>query len=190
MEGSAATAPSPGRRPACARPLAGRRGGRRTARDDRLCDLIEAIGGDRDHAAFTELFRQLASSVKNLLQCRGASWAVAEELMQETMLSVWRHAATFDRRRASVSTWVLTIAGNKQLDLVRGERRLREETWQPPDPAPPDGEQVLHAKQSGQILHCAIQTLSRDRSWWSGRRSPRPNPTARSPWSRPCRSGP
>ena len=164
MEGSAQTAPSAGR-PLGARPLAGRRNERWTSRDDHLDALMEAVGEARDHAAFTELFHHLAPRVNRLLLHRGMNWALAEEVTQETMLSVWRHAAAFDRTKATVSTWVLTIARHKQIDQMRAVRRLSEAVWQPSEPdlsaAPPDGEQVLHSKQSAAILHRAIGTLPR-----------------------------
>ena len=155
-----------GRRPPCAQPVAGRRGDQTTSRNDHLCDLMAAIGSDRDDAAFTELFHDLAPRVRRLLVCRGASLALAEELTQETMLSVWRHAASFDRRRASVATWVFTIARNKQLDLPRGGSRLNEAVQEPPEPAwsatPPDAEEILHSKQSGELLHNALMGLPRE----------------------------
>ena len=127
----------------------------------RLCDLMETIGADRDHAAFTELFQDLAPRVRRLLVHRGVSWPVAEELTQETMLAVWRHAAMFDRRRASVPTWVLTIARNKQLDLPRAAQAAWALQLQLPAAAP-DGEEILRSKQSGEILHHAIGALPRE----------------------------
>ena len=54
------------------------------------------------------------------------NWALAEEVTQETMLSVWRHAEAFDRTKATVSTWVLTIARHKQIDQMRAVRRLTD----------------------------------------------------------------
>ena len=141
------------------------RGDGRSSLETRLSDLVEAIGGRRDQAAFTELFDQLAPRVKRLLVRRGASFTIAEDLTQETMLSVWRHAATFDRRRASVSTWVLTIARNKQIDLVRGQRRLHDAGREPLEPessaTEPDCEQILLARQSAEIVHHAIRSLPR-----------------------------
>ena len=124
------------------------------------------IGADRDHAAFTALFDHMAPRIRRLLVHRGLSWPLAEELTQETMLAVWRHAAAFDRRRASVWTWVGTIARNKQIDHSRGVRRLHAAMWEPQEPdlpaAAPDGEQVLHSRQSGDILHHAIKRLPQE----------------------------
>lgn len=138
----------------------------RAASEERLCDLLEAISGDRDNAAFTELFHHLAPRVRGVLMRRGASWTVADELTQETMLSVWRYAATFDRRRASVLTWVLTIARNKQIDLVRRASPLNGAAMAWPErersAAQADLEQTLHSKQSGQILQHAIKALPRE----------------------------
>jgi RNA polymerase sigma-70 factor (ECF subfamily) len=137
----------------------------RTANDAYLCDLVRAIGEERDHQAFTELFHRLAPQVRRLLLHYGLSWPLAEELTQETMLSVWRHAATFDRRRASVVTWILTIARNKQIDHLRAAGRRQEVAWEPLEPvtsaAEPDGEQALHVKQSGALVNRAIKTLPR-----------------------------
>jgi RNA polymerase sigma-70 factor, ECF subfamily len=127
---------------------------------------VETIGEARDHAAFAELFHHLAPRIRRLLRQRGMSWALAEELTQETMLSVWRRASIFERKRASVWTWVVTIARNKQIDHIRGARRLSEAAWEPPEldlsAASPDGEQILHSKQSGEILHRAIKTLAQE----------------------------
>lgn len=148
-----------------ARPRRARGDGRAVA-ETRPCDLLEAVGSDRNHAAFTELFHLLAPRVKRVLVRRGASSALAEELTQETMMAVWRHAATFDRRRASALTWVLTIARNKQLDLVRRVTRFNgkelAQAKREPSAAQPDLEQILHAKQSSRILQDAITVLPRE----------------------------
>jgi RNA polymerase sigma-70 factor (ECF subfamily) len=39
------------------------------------------------------------------------------------MIMVWRRAATFDPARSSAGTWIFTIARNKHIDALRGERR-------------------------------------------------------------------
>ena len=46
----------------------------------------------------------------------------AEDVAQEAFVRAWRHAAIFDARRASVSTWLLTITRNLAIDAVRVER--------------------------------------------------------------------
>jgi RNA polymerase sigma-70 factor (ECF subfamily) len=83
-----------------------------------LATLLGAVAqGDR--AAFATLFRALAPRVKGFLVRSGASPPEAEELAQETLVLVWRKAASYDPGRASVATWVFTIARNLWIDQVR-----------------------------------------------------------------------
>lgn len=48
--------------------------------------------------------------------------ALSQDVAQEAFLRVWRHAVVFDRRRAGVSTWVLTITRNLAVDALRLRR--------------------------------------------------------------------
>jgi RNA polymerase sigma-70 factor (ECF subfamily) len=65
----------------------------------------------------------------------GTEPAQAEELAQDVMLTVWRKAHSFDRRQASVSTWLFTIARNRRIDILRREKRP-EFDWDDPLLAP------------------------------------------------------
>jgi RNA polymerase sigma-70 factor (ECF subfamily) len=87
-----------------------------------LCTWIEAVARSQDRAAFAELFAHFGPRVKGYLMRLGASAAVAEDLAQEAMLTLWRKAALFDPAKASASTWVFTIARNLRIDAIRRER--------------------------------------------------------------------
>lgn len=65
---------------------------------------------------------------------------MAEDLVQDVFLSVWRNAGSFDPSRASFSTWVYRITRNRATDLIR-RRKARVRTVdgdQPPEPESPD----------------------------------------------------
>jgi RNA polymerase sigma-70 factor (ECF subfamily) len=49
---------------------------------------------------------------------------VAEDVAQEAMIRVWKHAPVFDPRRGSVSSWVLTITRNLAIDALRLRRAV------------------------------------------------------------------
>src|SRR6201999_3494859 len=51
---------------------------------------------------------------------------VAEDVVQEAFLSLWRSGARYDRSRGSVRTWVLGIVHNRAVDALR--RNLRHDT--------------------------------------------------------------
>src|SRR5439155_17293105 len=48
--------------------------------------------------------------------------AVAEDVAQEALLRAWRHAGSFDSRRGSVATWVLSIVRHLAIDTLRMRR--------------------------------------------------------------------
>src|ERR1700691_2237264 len=50
--------------------------------------------------------------------------SVSEEVAQEALIRVWRHAPVFDARRGSVTSWVLTITRNLTIDALRMRRAV------------------------------------------------------------------
>jgi RNA polymerase sigma-70 factor (ECF subfamily) len=83
---------------------------------------LALIGADQDRRLFAELFNHFAPRIKAYgLSTQGipGTGAFAEELVQETMIRVWRRAATFDAAKASATTWIFTIARNARIDLLR-----------------------------------------------------------------------
>jgi len=82
-------------------------------------DCLEAIARHQDRAAFQRLFAYFAPRVKGFVMRGGADADTAQEVAQETLILVWRKAASFDRSRASAATWIFTIARNKRIDLLR-----------------------------------------------------------------------
>ncbi|MGV3633232.1 MAG: sigma-70 family RNA polymerase sigma factor [Pseudorhodoplanes sp.] len=84
---------------------------------------IVAIATSRDREAFAKLFDHYAPKLKAFLMRRGATAEIAEDLVQDVLLKVWRKAAQFDPARASASAWIYSMARNVRIDLVRRERR-------------------------------------------------------------------
>jgi RNA polymerase sigma-70 factor (ECF subfamily) len=82
--------------------------------------LVRVAAGDR--TAFAALFGKYAPKVKGYLMRLGATGAVAEDLAQDAMVSVWRRAASFDRAKAKGSTWIFVIARNAWIDRLRREK--------------------------------------------------------------------
>ncbi len=124
-------------------------------------DLIEAIAGSQDKAAFQQLFEHFAPRLKSYLLRLGADAAMAEDVAQEAMVMVWRKAASFDRRQAGASTWIFTIARNKRIDRLRRERRPELD---PDDPglvpaAEPAPDRSLQDGQARQRIAAAMKAL-------------------------------
>ncbi len=93
------------------------------AKDQELTSLINLIATRKDKIAFSSLFKLVGPRIKGYLMKLGSNDIVAEDLLQEVMLTVWRKSETFDRNKAAVSTWLFTIARNKRIDMLRKEIR-------------------------------------------------------------------
>ncbi len=88
----------------------------------RFADLLVLVAERQDRPAFSELFEYYAPRVKSYLMRLGADNAQAEEIAQDVMVTVWRKAGLFDRRQASVSTWIFRVARNRRIDVFRRTR--------------------------------------------------------------------
>jgi RNA polymerase sigma factor (sigma-70 family) len=110
-------------------------------------DAAESVGiGDEellvriragDDGAFRELFARYAS-LANALAFRLVRQAqVAEEIVQEAFLAVWRSPQRYDRSRGSVRAWLLGTVHHRAVDAVRREesQRRRADRMASADPA-------------------------------------------------------
>lgn len=100
--------------------------------------LLVRVGSQQDRQAFQRLFEHFAPMVKSyVLQAQNVFGpALADELVQDVMVKVWRRASSFDPEKASASTWIFTIARNSRIDLIRREQKLAsplsaDDIWEP-----------------------------------------------------------
>ena len=127
--------------------------------NDAFVALVAAIRDRQDRKAFAALFSHFAPRVKAFLMKSGANEGLAEECTQEVMATLWTKAHMFDPSRASVSTWVFTIARNRKIDALRRMKRPEPEDlpWGPE--AEPDQAEVVTLKQESEKLAAAIADL-------------------------------
>ena len=85
-------------------------------------DLLRRISVSRDREAFAQLFDLFAPKVKSFMMRKGTSSEMAEDLVQETMITVWSKAALYSPERGGVATWIFTIARNLRIDRLRREK--------------------------------------------------------------------
>jgi RNA polymerase sigma factor (sigma-70 family) len=82
--------------------------------------LSGLAAGDADAA--TAFVRRFQARVYGLVLTIVRDERTAEDVAQETFVRAWRHAHTYDPRRGRVATWILTIARNLAIDVVRVKR--------------------------------------------------------------------
>jgi RNA polymerase sigma-70 factor (ECF subfamily) len=87
----------------------------RVLADEELMRLV--YGGQA--AAFEVIYDRHADAAFSLAYRMCGQRALAEDVVQETFLSLWRSGARYDRGRGSVRTWVLGVVHNRAIDALR-----------------------------------------------------------------------
>jgi len=138
--------------------------------EDTDLEDVEALGlaarGDRE--AFAKIVSRHQAAVYRLALALTPSASLAEDVLQETFISAYRHAASF-RGESSVRTWLMTIARNAASRIYR--RRVgepmehlslhelgQEAGWGTTD----DPERLVAASERRHALREALETLSED----------------------------
>lgn len=128
-------------------------------RDPDWAGLVMQVRDGRDRAAFGLLFAHFAPRIKGFLIKAGADAGLAEECAQDVMATLWHKAAQFDPNRASVATWVFTIARSRRIDMLRRAKRpMPQELPWGPEPEP-DQADVLALQQDTATLSAALADL-------------------------------
>ncbi|WP_431769409.1 sigma-70 family RNA polymerase sigma factor [Vibrio sinus] len=99
-----------------------------------LAKWLEQVAQHRDKQAFTQLFQFFAPKVNRFGFSKLGSQASANELVQETLTSVWKKAHLFDSSKGSATTWVYTVMRNACFDMLRKmkakpEQNLADDIW-------------------------------------------------------------
>ena len=111
-----------------------------------LAQLLARTGmGDR--AAFAGLYERTSGHLFAVLLCIQRDRALAEDLLQEVYVSVWKAAAGFDAARSQPMTWLTHIARHRAIDSLR-----RSQTQPRTESLHADGDGDSDSDDSGALL--------------------------------------
>ena len=127
--------------------------------DPDLALLSRIATGDQE--AIEELYRRHSRVLLGQLQLMVDQPALAEEVLQDTMLAVWKGARTF-RGGSRVRTWLLGIARRQARDRMRRQRPIPvadSELAERPSPNP-GPEAIAVERAEGRRMVAALSTLT------------------------------
>lgn len=91
------------------------------AHDRELVDRVRR----KDEDAFRSLFARYAPAAKSLALRVVRQTHLAEEIVQEAFLAIWRSPERFDRSKGSVRSWLMSTVHNRGVDAIRREESQR-----------------------------------------------------------------
>jgi RNA polymerase sigma factor (sigma-70 family) len=121
-------------------------------------ELVRKLG-EADGAALSQLYQRFGRPCYSLARRICADEGLAEDVVQEVFLTLWRDPTRFDPSRGSFATWLLTLIHHKAVDAVRRESTIRRrmvaapeagEDWSP-NPVPGADQAAMARVAAGQV---------------------------------------
>ena len=126
-----------------------------------------ALVYEGDTRAFEVIFDRHAAVAFSLAYRMCGRRPLAEEIVQEAFMSLWRSTARYDRTRGSVRSWVLRVVHNRAIDAFR--RELPSASHDVPDdrmsevlPARERTDEEVERRTEARLVRTALQDLPRD----------------------------
>ena len=122
-------------------------------RDGQLVELVARKDANALEALYDRYGRAAYSLARRIL----TEETLAQDVVQEVFLSLWRNADRFDAGRGTVATYVLSMTHHRAVDVVRREEHLRR--WRTsdqglelePDPKPGVEDQVETSERRAEV---------------------------------------
>jgi RNA polymerase sigma-70 factor (ECF subfamily) len=131
--------------------------------DEELMVLVRRA----DPRAFALVYDRHSSAAFGLAYRMVGTRGLAEDVVQDAFLALWRGAARYDAARGSVRSWVLSIVHNRAIDalrrtLVHERRRASDEGLERTVPADERTETEVVRNDDARFVRAALDTLPPD----------------------------
>jgi RNA polymerase sigma-70 factor (ECF subfamily) len=137
----------------------------RTLADEDLMQLVRRS----DPRAFEVVYERHSGAAFSLAYRMVGRGNVAEDVVQEAFLSIWRSGARYERARGSVRTWVLGIVHHRAIDQLRrssvhDKRRASDEGLEESAESGERTDTEAVRREEAASIRSAIQTLPAEQS--------------------------
>jgi RNA polymerase sigma-70 factor, ECF subfamily len=131
-------------------------------------DLMQLVR-ENDSAAFAVVYERHTDAAFSLAFRMCGKRGIAEDVVQEAFLSLWRSSSRYDRTRGSVRTWVLGIVHNRAIDalrraVVQDRGKISDEGIEEHLEAPERTDQEVSRRDEAREIRAALGDLPPDQS--------------------------
>jgi RNA polymerase sigma-70 factor (ECF subfamily) len=88
--------------------------------------LLLAAASSKDQRAFAVMYARHAPSLLLFTRSIIRDYALAEDVVQEVFIDVWRNHTRFDESRSSFRSWLRTLAHRRAVDRIRSVEAARQ----------------------------------------------------------------
>jgi RNA polymerase sigma-70 factor (ECF subfamily) len=118
-----------------------------------------ARAGIGDKAAFATLYDTTKSKLFAVALRIVRERHLAEEVLQDSFVNIWNHAASYATAKAAPMTWMTAVVRNRSLDLVRRPHLETQDeddffTLNFEDNAPGPGDALVAARDEAEVARC------------------------------------
>jgi RNA polymerase sigma-70 factor (ECF subfamily) len=126
-------------------------------------DLMQLVS-ESEPAAFEVVYERHANAAFSLAYRMCGTRPLAEDVVQEAFVSMWRSGGRYDRRRGSVRTWLLGIVHNRAIDALRrntvhDRRRASDEGIEERFAAPERTDSEVARRDEAREIRAALRSL-------------------------------
>jgi RNA polymerase sigma-70 factor (ECF subfamily) len=137
----------------------------RSLADEDLMQLVRRS----DPRAFEVVYERHSGAAFSLAYRMVGRGNVAEDVVQEAFLSIWRSGARYERARGSVRTWVLGIVHHRAIDQLRrssvhSKRRASDEGIEERVEAPERTDTEVARREEAETIRSALEALPAEQS--------------------------
>jgi RNA polymerase sigma-70 factor, ECF subfamily len=123
-----------------------------------------ALVHDGDARAFAVIFDRHADSAFSLAYRMCGRRSMAEDVVQDAFLSLWRSGSRYDQQRGSVRSWVLSVVRNRAIDAfrrdtVRTGKDVADEGISERMPAGERTDEEAERRETADQIHLALEEL-------------------------------
>lgn len=108
-----------------------------------------------DNAAFAELYDRYSAVALGIAWKIGSDRTIAEDVVQEAFLSVWRRPGLYNPEKGSVSSYLFGAVHHKAVDAIRHEESVKRR-----EQASSDG---IETSSGDEVVEAADLSLRRDK---------------------------
>ena len=83
-------------------------------------ELVAALR-QKDNQAFSYLYEHYAGALYGVIKQIVADAELSNDVLQETLVNIWRRIETYDETKGRLFTWMLNIARNASIDMLRSK---------------------------------------------------------------------